>query len=197
MAIAQKLPPEFQDKISAATHQSLEEIMMAIGVRKFQISEAKIAEVAECLLKDLQRLAIPQGNEIADTKYAAYWAFWVRKIKPVNIAWLDGEQKNEMTDVNERAALELAMTTVKKAGKHRDCIVRGKCQLQCNGASCVEAYTNLYFTANRNQYSEYIVYSMGKRTFGPHHLCAVLDAILFAACGQAAGFAKPVRADSH
>lgn len=186
---AQDLPPEYQDKIAAATHKSLEEILTALGVASYEISEAKVAEVAECLLKDLQRLAIPQVDEIADTKFAAYWAFWVRKIKPIHFAWRDEAKTVELTDANERAALELAVATVKRSGKHPDCIVRGKCEIDCDGADCVTRYTNKYFSVNGNQYSEYIIYSMGKRTFGPHHLCAVLDAILFAACGQPAGLA--------
>jgi hypothetical protein len=193
MPPSKSFPPEFVDRVSAATHKSLVQIVEAIGVKKtaYEISREKVLEVAQYFLKDLRRLAIPQENEIADTKYAAYWAFWVRKIKPVRVAWLDDAKQDEITDINERAALELAIATVKHAGKHPACLIRGACLITCDGSRCVEQYTSDYFTVNENYYSEYIVYSMGKRTFGPHHLCAVLDSILFAACRQPAGKLRP------
>jgi len=180
-------PPDFVDRVSSNTEALLTQIVKAIGVPHFEISDGKVLEVAVCLLKDLMRLAITQLDDVADTKYAAYWAFWIRKLKPIRVAWADDAKTKEITDINERAALELAIATVKQAGKHEHCGVRSQCPLSCDGAACVERYTNTYFTVNKNYYSEYIIYSMGKRTFGPHHLCSVLDAILFAACGQPAG----------
>jgi hypothetical protein len=192
---SEAFPPEFIERVASATHKLLEQIVLANGVKEnnFELSRDKILDLATCFLKDLKRLAISQENEIADTKYAAYWAFWVRKLKPIRVAWADEEKKNEITDINERAALELALTTVKHAGKHPACMIRGSCSIaRCNGSQCIEQYVNDYFTLYKNYYSEYIIYSMGKRTFGPHHLCSVLDAILFAACHEPAG--KP-RAD--
>ncbi|HEX3651855.1 MAG TPA: hypothetical protein VHU18_03430 [Rhizomicrobium sp.] len=182
-----QFPPEYADYIASNTEKSLDEILKAIKISSYELSPVKVQELAECLLKDLRRLAIAQRDEISDTKYAAYWAFWVRKIKPIRVAWRDAEKTIEVPDINERAALELAIATVKQAGKHNACQVRAGCSASCDGAACVERYLGGYFAVNQNYYSEYLIYSMAKRTFGPHHLCAVLDAILFAACAQPAG----------
>lgn len=180
------IDPDAITSVAAATFAILEKVLPATGITHHRISKAKVLEVAECLVKDISRLIPVQHNQIADSKYAAYWAFWIRKLKPVTEAWIVHNGHDvEVTDINERAALEFAIATLKNGGKHANDLVRGQCNLPCDGAACIDKYLTQYFQFANNHYSEYIVYSLGKRTFGPHHLCAVLDSFIFASCSRA------------
>jgi hypothetical protein len=179
---------ELEDRIAGNTEQTLGKILAAFEVIDFKISTAKVFEVAQCLLKDLHRLKVIQNDAVADTKYAAYWAFWVRKLKPISYACRKTVTGTvELTDINERAALEFAVTMLKRSGRHSADRVRSKCRAACDGGGCIDRYLAMYFTHDNNAYSEYIIYSLGKRTFGPHHLSAILDAILFASCADPGG----------
>lgn len=90
---------------------------------------------AKYCLRDLYRIDAQQNSSITISKFAGYWGFWVRKLKPLSSAYFlpelsedgtyspenlgeDGElstdykQKNVVENVNEIIALELAVNLI-------------------------------------------------------------------------------------
>jgi hypothetical protein len=180
-----KIPPEFIKRVAANTHAIIQKAILGFGITDcdYQISEPKTLEVATFLLKDLLRLATYQDDEISSTKFAAYWAFWIRKLKPVRVAWKTVDTvRREVTDINERVALAVAFHFLRRRNGTRTDSIRKLCSRGCDGATCWSDYLDRYTRFHNNQFSEYLVYSLGKRTFGPHHLCAVFDSLVFASC---------------
>lgn len=204
LAPGENLPPEMSGLLSSTVHTFIE-----LTIRQFksetgltisaEISKEKVDEVAAYLGRDLRRLERTQrgGVGISPTKIAGYFGFWIRKIKPIEGARVEDQgEQTELTNLNERVALQASLAMLKSFKKHGRDPIRGPCRAtDCDGAACVERHTTAYFSFSGNLFSEYLVYSMGRRTFGPHHLCSVLDAILFASCRDPGGVSLPQRRD--
>lgn len=177
---------DLEREVATATSYMLDHVSNTLGMKRWEISRDKTKEVAYYLLRDIDRLSDQQGPKVSETKFASYWAFWVRKVKPIRVAYRmtteNGvEVEKECTDVNERAAIEIAISFLTGQLPDYQNRVTGKCG-NCDGGQCFNRFAATYFKVRQKHYYEYLVYSLGKRTFGPHHLSAVFDALIFSSC---------------
>lgn len=150
-------------------------------------------------MRDIYRLSNEQTDSIAITKYAGYWAFWVRKLKPIRWAFdrdhaeYGSQQENsELSNINELIALEIAITLlpserVENVGPPLADPNRSHCQKSCNGVDCFNLYAKDFFSVHDRYNENYIIYSMRHRTFGPHHMTMLLDSIVFGSCSAYSG----------
>ncbi len=173
--------------VAAATHSKIEFILKEKGLTDYRISDSRVRNLAFYFLRDILRIADRQSDEVSVTKFAGYWAFWIRKVKPIQYALrvVDGEAV-EVDEVNEKVCLELSLAFLEKQGKgHGDLLhdtVRSACQRTCDGANCLKSYVSAFFAEENRPVHEYITYSMAFRTFGPHHMTMLLDQMVFASC---------------
>ena len=166
-----------------------------------EISPNKILETARFLVRDLERLVERQGDSVSIYKYAGYWAFWIRKIKPITFAIPSDrtslsiagtvrsfDLQHEHTDINERVSLEIAIALIKRHRLENQTSgadsVRAACSGRgmCNGQICLEKFWDQYTRFNDGEFSNYLFYSMRFRTFGPHHYVMLMQSLVFAAC---------------
>ena len=173
--------------VAAATHSNIELILREKGVTDYRISDGRVRNLAFYFLRDILRIADRQGDEVSATKFAGYWAFWIRKIKPILYANKSSEQgSGEIDEVNEKVCLELSLSFLQKQGKGEGELlhdsVRSTCLSACDGANCLRSYALAFFSDANQSVHEYITYSMAFRTFGPHHMTMLLDQMVFAFC---------------
>lgn len=184
--------------IAVATRLLIRQITQELQI-ECQVSDKIVAELSKYFLRDINRLRERQSNRISCVKFAGYWAFWIRKLKPISLAFHVGSEKttkDEVTHINELVALEVSISYILKVGNlsHTETIsdpIRGACRLRlagnCDGISCVRqsAYDYVRFDDAANL--KYLVYSMRHRTFGPHHFVTNLDHMVFGACRAKGG----------
>ena len=173
--------------LAAATHANIEFILSERGITNYKISNGRVRNIAFYFLRDILRIADRQGDEVSVTKFAGYWAFWIRKTKPILFAYrADSEDPAEIDEVNEKVCLELSLSFLQAQGKGEGDLlhdpVRSTCQRSCDGANCLQNYVIAFFADTNKSVHEYITYSMAFRTFGPHHMTMLLDQIVFASC---------------
>lgn len=170
-------------------HRLIMRYLDAIGVSA-PISMKTMVELAYFCYRDIYRIKIQQDDHVTAAKFAGYLGFWIRKLKPISRAFridADIDDPNaEIVEINELAALQIAINVLIEDGKggaetqlHDP--VRRNCQDNtCDGKVCLTEYIRLYFGLETN--SDYIIYSMRHRTFGPHHLVTNLEHLVFGAC---------------
>lgn len=179
--------------LALATHRLIERTLNAGGVTQFTLSPIRIRQLADALEKDLRRIEDNQGAGIALTKVVGYWAFWIRKTRPVIIAYegiapASGEPNlfSEIADINERVALEFAVSALSSQSREGGVIhdpFRSECKASsCDGRACMRAYARYTLNIHDNVFEKYLLYSMRFRTFGPHHFVMLLDQMLISAC---------------
>jgi hypothetical protein len=173
--------------VAAATQANIEFILDTKGITDFQISKGRVRNISFYLLRDILRIGDRQDDEISATKFAGYWAFWIRKIKPILYAnKIENERSTEIEEVNEKVCLLLAFALLESQGKGEGEFlhdsVRSVCHKPCDGANCFQSYANYFFSESNKSVHEYITYSMAYRTFGPHHMTMLLDQMVFASC---------------
>ena len=167
-----------------------------------------VDELSAFFLRDIYRIDQQQRGEVSLAKYAGYWAFWVRKLKPIsNPQYVSKDtEKRHITDrdlksINEIVSLSFAIYLVndsrmqadklKPVRGQREDVVRRECarleEGRCKGADCFKAHTERYITFNDGFFLQYITYSMRNRTFGPHHFALLIESLIFAACPVVSG----------
>jgi hypothetical protein len=162
-------------------------ILAAMNIEEYQISRPITRHVYFHFMRDMDKLFGNQEHGVVGTKYIGYLAFWLRKLKPISFAYKTADDKakerNEIIYINETVAVEMAASLLIANGRHRMGNTRGACgSSACDGHNCVSRYiTNLLIHSDA-RFHKYLVYSMAHRTFGPHHLCSILDGIEFGAC---------------
>ena len=170
--------------------ERVEKIIISISINmgfKPEFSDELLEASTEFFLRDIYRLDEQQRGSITLAKFAGYWAFWIRKLKPIRSAkFISGDLKGKkVADVNEVVALQLAVNLVlmlRKSGPFEDA-VRNSCKDKtCDGTDCFEEYTGKYFAFNKSFFREYIMYSMRNRTFGPHHFSLLIENFVYSSC---------------
>ena len=186
-------PGALVDQYAAITHKIVERILSATGDFEYELSPLRISHVSYYFMRDIYRLNDRQGGAITATKFAGYWAFWIRKIKPIRFAYdrshasyKTSKMASEVPEINERVGLELALSFLagegKGTGESLHDQVRYVCRKPCDGSACLHEYTRAFFTHHRGGMQEYLLYSLAYRTFGPHHLTMILDQMIFGSC---------------
>ena len=190
-------------QVAAITHKFIRIIVDRIGV-ECDISSLIITEIATSFVKDIKRLTDHQDNGISVTKYVGYWAFWIRKLKPVSSAFMNddtqrsfnetpiiGDHTQELVYINEIISLEFAITFLadirSNIPDNADLYdpIRTQCSnTSCKGSDCFIKTVDMYFTMNGGENIHYILYSMRFRTFGPHHYAMMLQGMLFSSCSS-------------
>jgi hypothetical protein len=171
-----------------------EGILLAI-LEKLELSAKIDPELVEELtmffLRDIYRIDQQQRGSVSLAKTTGYWAFWIRKLKPIKDAKLTKNSsfnKNELTYVNEVVAIQFAMelvTEFRESGGFTD-VVREECNRRdgeaCNGVACFGKYVGNYLSFHDEFFKKYLTYSMRNRTFGPHHFAILIENIIYASC---------------
>ena len=185
--------------LAAATESLLLEVSKRLGISS-ELSRKNVFNVAKYFLRDINRIRDRQDGSISAIKFAGYWGFWIRKLKPLSRAFKFGDSrddyKKEIVEVNELVALEISVAFIVRIGslvEHKVVIdpIRGNCGCRntgaCDGAECAKQAAISFMKFNNYLNLRYIVYSMRHRTFGPHHLVTNLDHIVFGACRARGG----------
>jgi hypothetical protein len=158
---------------------------------KAKVDKDLLEEVAEFFLRDIYRIDRQQRESVSAAKFAGYWAFWVRKLKPISRATPLTKAAKPFADarsINEIVALQFGIEILRHVrtvegfsdNVRQECsnFIEGK----CDGSSCLLAYARRYLTFDKNFYHDYIIYSMRNRTFGPHHFALLLENMTFSSC---------------
>jgi hypothetical protein len=167
----------------------------------YDISPKRLRNAVVHFLKDMERIDLQRRGSVSVAKFSGYIGFWIRKIKPIRLAYpqegtSDSEiETYEVADINERMAIKLAlyiMTYFRSSAAEpvfEDPIFlacndkREKAGMaKCEGLECLRAYTSQYLSFRDQEYFNYLIYSMRFSTFGPHNLVAILDNLLMGAC---------------
>lgn len=180
-------------------------IRAALADRKvyiYDLSPSRLTQLAVRLTRDLARIKAAQGDQICLTKVAGYWAFWIRKVKPIVVAYdsahvgaASRDSSAEIADINEKIALEFAVSYIQDHGRDPSRSFdpfRGDCtETSCDGKVCVRDLAQHTLHTHGNLFSNYVVHAMRFRTFGPHHFVMFLDQLLIASC-----YARQARASA-
>jgi hypothetical protein len=185
--------------IAAATETLLLEVSAKLSVA-CDVSKKTVFGVSRYFLRDINRIRDRQDGSISSIKFAGYWGFWIRKLKPLSKAYRFDADKNDpnnkIIEINELVALEISVAFLLRIGVFAEIgvvidLMRGNCARrldnQCDGAACVMQSAIDFKKFNNALNLRYIVYSMRHRTFGPHHLVTNLDHIVFGACKLQSG----------
>src|SRR4029077_19572145 len=185
--------------IAAATEVLVSEVAARLGVT-CDVSKKTVFSVARYFLRDINRIRDRQDGSISSIKFAGYWGFWIRKLKPLSNAYRFGADKNdhnnEVIEINELVALEISVAFILRIGTFAEHgvvidLIRGSCSQRrdqtCNGAVCVKESAIDFMKFRDALNLRYIVYSMRHRTFWPHHFVTNLDHIVFCACKKRNG----------
>jgi hypothetical protein len=199
MAVARALvPPETQVvQFSFSTERAIVRALHQNGITEphFSLSPMKIKALSFYFLRDMYRIEEEQSRKISSTKFAGYWAFWIRKIKPIGNAFNpnhddfngDKHEMSEVTTINELIAIDVATNFLAHEGKgaedgHMHDFIRHDCAEECNGATCLLSYAQRFFEFRGNINQGYLLSSLMHRTFGPHHMTMILEHMVFAGC---------------
>ena len=200
-------PGALVDQYAAITHKIIERILSAMGDYEYELSPLRVSNVSYYFMRDIYRLNDRQNGAITATKFAGYWAFWIRKVKPIRFAYdrshpsyMATKIAAEIPEINERVGLELALSFLagegKGAGDSLHDQVRYVCQKECDGSNCLHQYAKAFFTHHQGGMQEYLLYSLAYRTFGPHHLTMILDQMIFGSCRSFVPLSAPVAAST-
>lgn len=172
-------------------------ILSDLGV-KAKVDSKIVRQLTAFFLRDIYRIDQQQRGSVSLAKHSGYWGFWVRKLKPISGAVLDGDflSEEELEFINEIVAVYFSIELVKEnrarelkvtqlPGEQRD-MVRVKCSERrpqhCKGTACFENYVKEYLNFNKRFFLNYITYSMRNRTFGPHHFALLIEGLIYSAC---------------
>ncbi len=177
-------------------HAILTEDMDCVGV----VSLGACHDVIVHLQRDMDRLYAVHQTLVHPSKHVAYAAFWIRKIKPVSMAYpatkvssaLQGgpavNDADEIVDINERICLYYTLRLLVAYVVH-DQIPTPNGMSTAVFVDRIQAAFDRYVNdeepgpALSDQF-ESLVYDMRFRTFGPHHVVHVVSYLLREAAGH-------------
>lgn len=154
-----------------------------IPEESFRISESVLAEATNSFLKDIYRIDEHQRGDVSLSKFAGYWAFWLRKLKPIVML-----EEGWPTDINERVALQFAISIIiatRSSSRFSDQIwvqCDADHETTCDGAKCFFLYIQGFLKFHNNFMEKDILHTLRKRTFGPHHFALLLEQLMYASC---------------
>ncbi|WP_373356941.1 hypothetical protein [Pseudoroseicyclus sp. CXY001] len=174
----------------------LGEILSSLGVREIEVNiDREInSEVTEFFLRDIYRIDKQQRGSVSIAKWAGYWGFWVRKLKPIKLIRPSTERgfenisNNDAANINELVALHFALEIAaahRRYGNFQDRVLENCSRAQnglCDGVECFWKYAERYLNFSDEFFIKYITYSMRNRTFGPHHFALLVENMIFSAC---------------
>ena len=117
-------------------------------------------------MRDIYRLDKQQRGTVSIAKWAGYWGFWIRKLKPIKMASLTEFKIINVKDavaINEIVALQFALEIVavhRSTGKLEDRVIAGcaKRRLnECDGIKCFWEHATKYLNFNDEFFSKYII----------------------------------------
>jgi len=176
--------------LGAECHRVINAILDEINADA-DVNVELIADLTQFFLRDIYRIDQQQRGAVSLAKLVGYWAFWIRKLKPISNVVLRGESRVsnlEANYINEIVALEFA---IELAAQYRgnggfEDVVMAHCKTSgkepCPSGECFKRYARFYFSFSDGFYYRYIIYSMRNRTFGPHHFALLIENLLFGAC---------------
>lgn len=158
------------------------------------LSNALFYDLALHLKEDVDRQAAISTDGIRPAKFAAYLAFWMRKIKPISRAyyvdvckkhdWAPPPQE-EINDINEKVAVRMAFNYLWAfhdlghltihLGDDDVPIKRDAEGFKTEVAS----FCHQKLGVDGECVLETLIYDMRYRTFGPHHLVHLFDQFVF------------------
>lgn len=181
-------------EVAAAIETTIRKYAEEINV-VYVLSRPILFEATYYFLRDINRIRAQQGDQVTAAKFAGYLGFWIRKLRPLSMAFFveETEPESEIVHFNELVGLNLALVYLIEDGKGGGELafdpIRNSCDnAECDGRQCLVKYVNLYLSLSSNY--DYIIYSMRHRTFGPHHLVSILEHLVFGAC---VGFRRSVK----
>lgn len=186
------IPPENQVAfLSYRARTLIKNILLKAGYDA-AISDEILSSSTSFFLRDIYRLEEQQFEQISLAKFAGYWGFWIRKLKPISGAVRVGaeEKQTEVQEINEIVSILFAIEIMKilreKAVFHD--AVWSACQThantKCSGTKCLDDHAHVFFNFNKRFFLNYIHYSMRHRTFGPHHFALLMEQLLFSSCAR-------------
>lgn len=154
-----------------------------------QISKKVLTQATSYFLRDIYRLDEQQRGAVSLAKFAGYWGFWIRKLKPISPGRLkDNPESEEYPELNELAAINFAVEIIqllRQSERFEDFVWR-ECRednaQSCNGIVCFSMHVSTFFKANEGFFLDYIKHSLRVRTFGPHHFSLVLEQLIYSSC---------------
>lgn len=160
-----------------------------------KLSNALFYDLALHLQEDIKRQEpVAENNGTRPAKFAAYLAFWLRKVKPVsNAFYVSTAQKyggrppvyEEIVDINEKLAIRLAFTYLRAFNE------MGDLKIHVDGRDRKIRYDKAIFRKEVRDFChqklgndgkdvlETLITDMRYRTFGPHHLEHLFDQFVF------------------
>ncbi len=190
------IPPESQvNEYAVFTEKALALALRQIGITECEsnISPKRLKSCAYHFLRDMYRIESEQRGTVSATKFAGYWAFWIRKVKPIGHAYDPSNpnfqidrQLSEIDTINELMGIDVAINFLADLGKGNvhdvHDFIRFDCANSCDGASCLRTYAKAFFNFHDGINQKYLINSLAHRTFGPHHLTIILENLVYAAC---------------
>jgi hypothetical protein len=187
------VPDDEQEFFAAKSSEVIEQLLASKGVEEseYSLDDDVLLEIAAFFLRDIYRIDQQQRGTVSIAKWAGYWAFWIRKLKPISMTEI--EQYSHITvedavNINELIAVQFALEIVgsyRADAKFEDRVMLAcsKAQeRQCNGVDCFWKHAEKYLNFGDEFFLKYILYSMRNRTFGPHHFALLIENIIFASC---------------
>lgn len=185
-----EVPPKQTAFLAASCKKIVEQILDDLGVDA-HIDHECILDLTEFFLRDIYRIDKQQRGSVSLAKLAGYWAFWIRKLKPISDAkpaHASSFDTDEIGTINELVAVHFSLELViahRRNGAFQD-HVKDECDKirsgTCDGVACVKKYADKYLNFKDEFFLKYIVYSMRHRTFGPHHFALLMENLIFSAC---------------
>jgi hypothetical protein len=182
------LPKQQVAYLSNRCNRIIESILKQEGYEA-TVSKEILTAVTRFFLRDIYRIDEQQRGRISLSKFAGYWGFWIRKLKPISLAKdTKDPTKKELQEINELVAISFSCEIVnllRDTAAFEDFVWQdcsGDDDINCDGSKCFNSYVNQFMAANRNFFLRYVHYSMRHRTFGPHHFVLFLEQLMFSAC---------------
>lgn len=178
------------------SYRIISDVLESFGLTEadYELDKDILVELAEFFLRDIYRIDKQQRGSVSIAKWAGYWGFWIRKLKPISILdFKEGDAYPNLTHedvvhINEIVALQFSLEIVAKyreVGALEDLVLKQCKQVEsgdCDGVECFWKYASHYLNFGDEFYSKYLTYSMRNRTFGPHHFALLMENIIFASC---------------
>jgi hypothetical protein len=145
-----------------------------------KISRNVLKDVVVHYGRDLEKLHDHQKGEVSLTKRIAGLAFWIRRLKPISIAYPKGHrhEDDEIQDANEQIALTIAMKLLLKTACHKKHLSVMKDLPESGRAVALSSFLTMYWSNHEGINYTNFIYSFRYRNFSPHHISLLFDSIL-------------------
>lgn len=164
------------------------------------LSKALFFDIAKHWGDDIKFISDQDSDGIRPAKYAAYLAFWFRKLKPISFAYyyddIQAARREgipldpilEIVDINERLAIKVSFECLSGFVKEDKAVVhegwdeaaRTVCYDKEKYRQQVINFCSRKLGVDGDTVSGVLIRDMRYRTFGAHHLVHLFDQFMFA-----------------